>query len=68
MSAPTVQRPDSDPIMERLEDQIGWYDRESITNRRTYKRIKIVEILAARIIPFLAALGVADEQPSTTAA
>lgn len=41
--------------MERLEDQIAWYDRKSLTNQRTYKRIKIVEILAAAAIPFLAA-------------
>ncbi len=41
--------------MERLEDQIGWYDRKSISAQRTYKRIKIVEIIAAAAIPFLAA-------------
>jgi|SRR6516162_8582931 len=44
-----------DPIMERLEDQIGWYDRKSLTNQRYFKRIKIVEILAAALIPFLTA-------------
>lgn len=43
-----------DPIMERLEDQIAWYDRKSITNQRYFKRIKIVEIAAAAAIPFLA--------------
>lgn len=48
--------PDSDPIMERLEEQIAWYDRKSQTNQRMYKRIKVVEILAAAIIPFLAVL------------
>ena len=41
--------------MERLEDQIAWYDRKSQVNQRVYKRIKIVEILAAAVIPFLAA-------------
>lgn len=54
MSSATAQLPD--PIMERLEDQIAWYDRKSLTNQRTYKRIKIVEILAAAAIPFLALL------------
>jgi len=41
--------------MERLEDQIAWYDRKSLRNQRTFKRIKMVEILAAAFIPFLAA-------------
>lgn len=44
-----------DPIMERLEDQISWYDRKSLTNQRYFKRIKIVEIAAAALIPFLSA-------------
>jgi Protein of unknown function (DUF4231) len=43
-----------DPIMERLEDQIAWYDRKSLTNQRYFKRIKMVEITAAAVIPFLA--------------
>ena len=45
--------PDSDPIMDRLEDQINWYDRKSMTNQRTFKRIKVAEIVAAALIPFL---------------
>ena len=43
--------------MERLEDQIGWYDRKSTTNQRSFKRIKMVEIVAAAIIPFLSAFS-----------
>lgn len=52
--------PDPDPIIERLEDQIAWYDRKSIADQQTYKRIKIIEISAAAIIPFLAALKRAE--------
>jgi hypothetical protein len=48
----------ADPIMERLEDQIAWYDGKSLANQRTFKRIKIVEILAAATIPFLSAFRV----------
>jgi hypothetical protein len=48
--------PTDDPIGARLEDQIDWYDKKSISNQRVYKRIKIIEILAAALIPFLAAL------------
>ncbi len=55
MSTVATKLPDADPIMERLEDQIAWYDRKSQANQRVYKRIKIVEILAAAVIPFLAA-------------
>jgi hypothetical protein len=47
---------DADPVVERLEDQISWYDRKSSSNQRIYKRIKVTEIVAAAVIPFLPAL------------
>jgi hypothetical protein len=56
MSTAVTRLSEADPIMERLEDQIAWYDRKSLANQLVYKRIKIVEILAAAIIPFLAVL------------
>jgi hypothetical protein len=49
-----ADHPISDPIMARLEDQIAWYDRKSAKAQRAYKRMKVVEILAAAVIPFLA--------------
>ncbi len=56
---PVVQLPDpkTDPIFDRLENQIDWYDRKSRSARRMFKRIKIIEILSAAAIPFLAALS-----------
>jgi hypothetical protein len=54
MSTQTTNVPGVDPIMERLEDQINWYDGKSMTNQRYFKCIKMVEIAAAAIIPFLA--------------
>jgi len=48
----------ADPIMGRLEDQIAWYDCKSLQNQHVYKRIKVVEILAAATIPLIAALPV----------
>jgi hypothetical protein len=57
MSSEASNAPEIDPIMERLEDQIAWYDRKSMTNQRYFKRIKTVEIAAAAIIPFLAAFN-----------
>jgi hypothetical protein len=47
-----------DPIIERLEDQISWYDRRSNSHMHWYKRLKISEIAAAAIIPFLAASSI----------
>jgi hypothetical protein len=49
--------PKTDPIFDRLESQIDWYDRKSRASRRMFKRIKIIEILSAAAIPFLAALS-----------
>ena len=46
----------SDPITERLEDQIAWYDRNSLKNQRRCKRMKFVVIVSASVIPFLATL------------
>jgi hypothetical protein len=45
---------EADPIIERLEGQIVWYDRKSLANQRVFKRLKVVEIGAAALIPFLA--------------
>jgi hypothetical protein len=56
MSAATVTSP-ADPILERLEDQIRWYDSKSISNMRWYKRLKISEIAFAATIPLLATSG-----------
>jgi hypothetical protein len=46
-----------DAIYGRLEEQIAWYDRKSRSAQRIFKRIKIVEILAAAAIPFLTGLN-----------
>jgi Protein of unknown function (DUF4231) len=53
-----------DPIMERLEEQIRWYDDKSGSNRKIYKRIKIVEISAAALIPFVAPLKFFQATPT----
>jgi hypothetical protein len=47
-----------DPIIERLEEQIAWYDRKGSYNQKVYKTIKVIEILAAALIPFIAALSI----------
>ena len=49
-----------DPNIERIEDQIDWYDKKSGIYQKRYKRIKLIEIVAAAIIPFLSALHFSD--------
>jgi len=41
-----------DPIIQRLEDQISWYNRNSIKAQRAFRAFKITEIIAAALIPF----------------
>jgi hypothetical protein len=46
----------ADVTMERLDDQICWYDRRSGTNQRRYKVLKIVVIVLAALIPLLSGI------------
>ena len=65
----TVAAPQTiDPIIERLEDQISYYDTKSSRCQKSYKHIKLVEIISAALIPFLAALHVADTHDYVKAA
>ena len=45
-----------DPTLERLEDQINWYDRKSNHCQLVYKWLKIIEIVAAALVPLSAGL------------
>lgn len=45
----------TDPIMERLDDQIAWYNGKSVSHKRSFKTMKVAEIVAAALIPFFAA-------------
>lgn len=40
-------------IEQRVDAQINWYDRKSQTNQRAYKWLRVYEITAAAMIPFL---------------
>ena len=64
-AVPTYQIPSraEDPTWDRLEGQIAWYDSKSAAAKATYKRIKIVEIIAAAAIPFLSALNISQGNP-----
>jgi hypothetical protein len=39
---------------QRLDDQINWYDKKSSSNQTAYKRLRLIEIIAAASIPLLA--------------
>lgn len=41
----------------RLEDQIGWYDRKSMSNQKNFKTFKTIEFILAGAIPVLAGLS-----------
>jgi hypothetical protein len=49
--------PDVDPTMERVEQQIEWYDRRSQHAQRLFKSLKAVQIVAAASIPVLTSVG-----------
>jgi hypothetical protein len=40
-------------IEQRLDDQINWYDKKSQWNQRCFKRLSVIEIVAASSIPFM---------------
>ena len=42
------------PTLKRLEEQIDWYDKKSAFNQSCFKRIKIIELIAAALIPLFA--------------
>ncbi len=45
------------PTIERLDDQIKWYDRKSVTYQRWYKWLKGLEITVAAMIPLVTFLN-----------
>jgi hypothetical protein len=55
----------SDPVIERIEDQIAWYDRKSGINMHWFKRLKMTEIVSAALIPFLAASAIPQAKFAT---
>ena len=44
-------------LKDRLDDQLTWYGKRSQYNQAWYKRLRLIEIIAAAIIPFLAGMG-----------
>jgi hypothetical protein len=44
---------ESEYLKNRLDDQIDWYDRKSIQNQKTFKRLQVIIIVASASIPFI---------------
>ena len=44
-------------LQQRLEDQISWYSKKSQSNQRWFKVLRLIEIISAAFIPFLAGIG-----------
>ena len=44
-------------IKERLDDQLAWYSNKSQYNQKWFKRLRLVEIVSAALIPFLSGMG-----------
>jgi len=40
----------------RLEDQIDWYDRKSISHQIWYRRLKVISIASAALVPLFSSL------------
>lgn len=50
------------PTQERLEDQIGWYDRKSQTAQRRYKILKLAQVIIAGLIPLVSVFPVPEPE------
>jgi len=44
-------------LTDRLEEQINWYDHKSQFNQKSCKRLRMLEIICASLIPLLAGLS-----------
>jgi hypothetical protein len=47
----------ADPTLQRLDEQIAWYDQKSIYNQRAFIVFKTILLLAAAAIPVLGAIA-----------
>ena len=56
------QRP---PTLQRLDDQIGWYDRKSRNSQRSFKALKVVQLVAAGAIPLISIFNLPSPEKAT---
>lgn len=53
----TIRLTDQEYVVDRLEDQINWYDKKSGRMQKYYKRLKGTEIVLAALIPIITGLA-----------
>jgi hypothetical protein len=56
---PVTQARQAGPTWDRLEDQLGWYDRKSNSSQRVFKRLKVLQLAAAACVPVAASVDAA---------
>jgi hypothetical protein len=56
----TEAEPADSPAWQRLQEQIGWYDRRSQVCQQRFKLLKILQIVTAAAIPVAVAVSAAD--------
>ncbi len=56
------------PTWDRLEDQLGWYDRKSVAAQQAYKRVKLSQLIVGAAVPVFAGLEVSAALTATLAA
>jgi hypothetical protein len=68
MAVQPVEDGGAGPTWDRLEDQLGWYDRKSIAAQRAYKRVKLSQLIIGAAVPVFAGLQVSAAITATLAA
>ncbi len=53
-------------VEQRLQDQIDWYDRKSLSSQQAFRRMRKFEIVAAAIIPLLSGLSASNPEFTMT--
>lgn len=53
------------PTLQRLDDQIGWYDRKSRNAQSWFKALKVVQLVAAGAIPLTAVFNFRSPEKTT---
>ncbi|MGH3885620.1 MAG: DUF4231 domain-containing protein [Pseudonocardiaceae bacterium] len=68
MAVQPVEDGEGSPTWDRLEDQLGWYDRKSMAAQRAYKRVKLSQLIVGAAVPVVAALQVSAAVTASLAA
>ncbi|MGH3801791.1 MAG: DUF4231 domain-containing protein [Pseudonocardiaceae bacterium] len=68
MAVQPVEDGEGSPTWDRLEDQLGWYDRKSMAAQRAYKRVKLSQLIVGAAVPVVAALEVSAAVTASLAA